>query len=145
MFNLIPANKAAVNRTVRDPFNLFEDDFFLPFPLREGNRFELPVDIREEEDGYELTAELPGVRKEDLRLELENKVLTIGCETREEHKSEKNGYICRERRSGSVCRSFRLEGIDEEGITAAFENGVLTLKLPKDRQDREGVRRIEVA
>ena len=90
------------------------------------------TDIRDEGDHYMLEAELPGFRKEDISLDLKDGILTItavhqdSAETRDE-----GGYIRRERRVGSFQRSFDVTGIDEGAITAAYENGVLALTLPK--------------
>lgn len=91
------------------------------------------TDIRNEDDRYLLEAELPGFDKDDISLDLSEGILTI----RAEHKSEteekdQNGhYLRKERYYGSLTRSFDVSGIDEEKISAAYENGVLKLSLPK--------------
>ena len=80
-----------------------------------------------------MEAELPGFDKSDISLDVKEGILTITAkhQEEEEHKEEKGGYIRRERRFGSFSRSFDITGIDEGGITAAYVNGILELRLPK--------------
>lgn len=80
-----------------------------------------------------LDADLPGFDREDIHLELQGDVLTITAQhqDKKEEKDEKGNYICRERTSNSYSRSFNVSGIRGEDITAAYENGVLQLTLPK--------------
>ena len=92
------------------------------------------TDIRDEGDHYLLEAELPGFRKEDIDLDVNNGLLTISARHEESSEEKKDNYLCRERRGGSFARTFNLEGIQEEGITAAYADGVLTLTLPKRRE-----------
>lgn len=96
--------------------------------------FSFPTDIKEEENQFVLTAELPGFRKEEIQLHLDNSVLTIHAQHQqaETEKNEKEHYICRERHDGSYQRSFTVTGIQENAIAASYENGVLKLILPKD-------------
>lgn len=105
--------------------------------------FEPAVDITERKDALVLTAELPGMSREDIEVELENNVLTIRGEKKEEreHKGEER-YVY-ERRYGSFSRSFTLpRSVDPERIGAHFENGVLTVTMPKASESRG--KRIEV-
>lgn len=92
------------------------------------------TDIRDEGDYYLLQAELPGFRKEDIDLDVKDGILTISAAHQEENEQKKDNYVCRERRSGNFRRSFNLEGIQEEGITAAYQNGILELALPKRKE-----------
>ena len=127
----------------------FFDDFYAPI-RREGTTmgsfFTPRVDIKENGDHYEITAELPGVKKEDLHLHLEDGILSIEAETRQEDKDEKDGKIIRqERRYGKFSRSFSLgESVKEEDISAGFENGVLKITAPKVTEAAPVKRRIEV-
>lgn len=137
MFGILPFNRREDN-----VFDLF-DKFF------SNSSVDLPAfrtDIRNEDDRYVLEAELPGFGKEDISLDLKEGILTIKAEHKEEkeEKNEKGNYIRRERRFGSVSRSFDVSGIDEEKITAAFENGVLKLCLPKVQPVIPETRRIEI-
>ena len=78
-----------------------------------------------------LEADLPGFKKEDIKIDLENDRLTIKAERKSEHEDNKNGYVRRERHFGSFERSFDVSGIDTSGIKANYTDGVLTLTLPK--------------
>lgn len=93
----------------------------------------LRTDIKETEEAYTLETEMPGVRKEDIGLIRENSVLTIKVKTAEP--GDDSGYIRRERVFGELKRSFVLENIDEETISAKLESGVLHITLPKQKRD----------
>lgn len=119
--------------------NLWGDRFFDEF-LRAERMFDAPsfcVDVREMEDAYELTAELPGMKQDQIEIFAYEGVLTISANMNTERKTEQNGYVYAERRSGTFKRSFNLEGIHEEAITARYEDGVLTLHLPKVKIEEE--------
>ncbi len=93
-----------------------------------------PVNVMETNDELILTAELPGMREEDINIELENNVLTISGEKVEERKEgdEDRRYHVWERRYGTFSRSFTLpRTVKSDEITASYENGVLTIHLPK--------------
>lgn len=113
--------------------NIFDDLFNAPFFTRnEANM--MKTDIKEHDGGYELTVDLPGVKKEDIKAELNDGYLTISAEnnTNKYEKDENGKYICRERYSGSYSRSFYVgDAITEEDIKAKFENGTLKLDIPK--------------
>ena len=103
------------------------------------------TDIKDKGDHYELEADLPGFRKEDIDLHLQDGVLTITAKRQEEQEEKKEGkYLCRERRMGSCARAFDVSGIREEDITAAFEDGVLKLTLPKQGEPVPQSRRIAI-
>jgi HSP20 family protein len=104
------------------------------------------VDIVDRDDHYEITAEMPGIRKEDIHITLENGVLRLEAETNQEETEEKEGKVIRqERRYGKYVRSFDLGGdIHEEDINASFENGVLKLTAPKKTKEVPAQRRIEI-
>lgn len=111
------------------PLASFAD--FSPFDnMAEGDNFK--TDIKENDKAYTLKADLPGVKKEDLKVDFNDGVLTISAEHHSsEEKTDKDGYILRERVSGSYQRSFGFDNVTPEGIDAAFDNGVLTITLPK--------------
>ena len=90
------------------------------------------VDIREDEAAYHLEADLPGVPKDKLNVTVDEGILTISADLKEERKEEEGAcYLYSERRSGHVERSFNLEGINADAISADYQNGVLQLTLPK--------------
>lgn len=104
------------------------------------------TDIRDEGDHYLLEADLPGFRKEDIDLHLQDGVLTITAKHDQsaERKDDAGKYVCRERRVGSYARSFDVSGIREEGISASYENGVLKLTLPKAGEPEPQSRKIAI-
>ena len=110
--------------------NIFDDLFNTPFFTRSEQNM-MKTDIKEHDGGYELTVDLPGVKKDDIKAELNDGYLTITAENNSS-KDEKGKYICRERYSGSYSRSFYVgDAVTEEDIKAKFENGTLTLDIPK--------------
>ena len=128
MFGMLPFDRSDVN--LFDTFDNFTRDFF-----RKSNA-ELPAfrtDIRDSGDSYILEAELPGFQKEDISLDLKDGILTITAthSATKDSGSEDGTYIRRERRFGSFQRSFDVSGIDERGITAGYDSGVLSVRLPK--------------
>lgn len=128
MFGMLPFERGSDN--LFDVFDDFERQFF---GRTKATLPDFRTDIRELDGKYILEAELPGFAKEDIHLDLKDGILTISArhsESREE-KDEKGSYVRRERRYGSYSRSFDVTGVDEEGITAAYQNGVLELTLPK--------------
>lgn len=110
--------------------DFFNTDFFnKPFTTTEL----LPaVNIRDEEDSYELEMSAPGFNKEDFKITSEDGLLTISAETSSEHKDEKKNYTRKEFTSSSFSRSFSLpDNIEEEDVKASYKNGLLKLSLKK--------------
>ena len=92
------------------------------------------TDIKETEKGYELAISLPGVKKEDIKAEVKDGylIITAAANSKTDEKDKTGKYIRRERYSGSMSRSFYVgDGVSQEDIKAKFENGVLTLDVPK--------------
>ena len=128
MFGMLPFERG--NDNTFDTFDKFMRNFF---DHSNTSLTAFRTDIRDAGDKFILEAELPGFEKEDIKLDLKDGILTISAEHNEnsDQKDEKGNYIRRERRYGSFSRSFDVTGIDENGITAAYKNGVLELSLPK--------------
>ena len=102
------------------------------------------TDLVENEAEYVLKADLPGLGKDDVKIEVEENVLTVSGERKSEHEEKKDGYYRIERASGSFRRSLRLpEGVDAAAITASFENGVLEVHVPKPEQKQP--QRVEIS
>ena len=102
-----------------------------------------PVDVEETADDLVLTAELPGMKSEHIDIELEDGVLTIQGEKKEETKDEGTQGLLYERRWGSFTRRFTLpRAVDANNITANYENGILTIRVPK-AEEAKG-RKIEI-
>ena len=122
------------NRSSASLMDLF-DEFERSVFGENGRRTPIfSTDIKDEGDHYLLEAELPGFRKEDIDLDVKDGVLTISAQHQENSEQNSGRYVCKERRYGSFARSFNLEGIQEENITAAYNNGVLELNLPKKQE-----------
>ncbi len=101
---------------------------------QDGERAMAPaIDVSESEHAYTVRAELPGVKKDDIDVSINDGVLTINAETRYEHEDKEHGRVIRqERRYGKYVRSMRLGGeIDETRVVADYKDGILTLSLPK--------------
>ena len=113
--------------------NIFErmidDNFFFDY---DNNNWTPSVDINESSDTFMIKADLPGIKKSDIEVKVEENVLILSAE-RNIDKSNTNGkYHFSERRSGTFSRSFKLpKSVKEEKITANFDNGVLSIIVPK--------------
>src|SRR4051812_28052671 len=94
-----------------------------------------PMDLVETDDHFVLRADLPGLSEEDVSIELEDSVLTVAGERQAEHEDKREGFYRLERSFGQFRRSLTLpEGVDADGITAAFDKGVLEVRTPKPEQ-----------
>ena len=122
-------------------------------PFKEMEEFErrffgqrtpaLKTDIREAENAYILDCDLPGFALEDIKAEIKNGYLTIRAERKTDTES-RDSYLRRERTYGTFTRTFDLEGIDAEAITASFKNGVLSVNLPKMEPKVDEGRMLEI-
>ena len=143
MFEIIPFTRRNNNTSVYDPFEAFnemEKRFW-----GDSTASILKTDIKDNGDSYELIADLPGFNKEDIKVDLDDDRLTISA-TRHSEAEEKKGsnYIRIERSYGTYSRSFDVSGINTDEIGAKYENGVLTLTLPKQSEKVETSRSIEI-
>ena len=110
------------------------NDFFRPALVWENNSEPLPirVDVRETAEAYTVAAEIPGVKKEDIHVEIEGNEVTISAETRREERKEGEKWLRTERFFGKTARRFALpQDLDEARAVAKFADGVLELTLPK--------------
>ena len=118
---------------------LFSAFFDGPGPGANGgagmiNRWIPAMDLVEQDEHYVLRADLPGMREDDVSIELENNVLSISGERKHES-AEGKGFYRLERAGGAFSRSLTLpEGVDAEAIAASFQDGVLELRIPKPEQ-----------
>ena len=116
-----------MNRKVR---NVFNDDWNLP--VYRDSIWNPAVDVKENEGSFVLTADIPGLTKKDVKISINNRVLNLHGERKEEKENEDGKFYYRERHIGSFSRSFQLpETVNEDGIQASFRNGVLSIELPK--------------
>ena len=140
MYSLLPFGRYT-NNSLDNFFDDFERSFF---PAHRGQLPAFRTDIKDEGDHFLLEADLPGFKKEDIDLHLEDGVLTITARHDENKESKDGKYICRERRTGSYARSFDVSGIREEDIGASYDNGVLKLTLPKQGEPQPQSRKITI-
>ncbi|MDU3522915.1 MAG: Hsp20/alpha crystallin family protein, partial [Clostridium saudiense] len=114
--------------TINDMFNdFFNDDMLSKF----NSSGSFKTDIKETPEEYIVHAELPGVKKEDIKVDYNNNYLTISATRNNESEEKKDNYIRRERSYGSVSRGFYISNVNKDSIKAKFDNGVLNIELPK--------------
>lgn len=133
MFDMVPFNTRYVSNKVWDPFR----EFFGTVVRSAA------TDIKETDEAFMIETELPGYDKSEISVSLKEGVLTI----RAEHSGEKSsdeGYVRRERAWETIERSFEVEGVDSDAISAAYVNGVLTVTLPKLPEVIPQQRQIEI-
>ena len=125
--------------------NLFDDfmnDFRFPaFPDVDKELYGkhaknlMKTDVRETKDSYEVDVDLPGFKKDEIKMELENGYLTISAAKgldKDETDKETGKYIRRERYAGNLSRSFYIGDVKQEDVKAAFKNGILSISVPKE-------------
>jgi HSP20 family protein len=114
--------------------DFFNEDFFPTVTRNTGN---LPaVNIREDEKAFYLELAVPGMNKNDLKIELKDDVLTISSEHKEEKEDNAEGYKRKEFSYNSFCRSFYLpENVDTEKIGANYKDGILDVEIPKKEEE----------
>lgn len=104
------------------------------------------ADLRETDEGYELTADFPGFAKDEVDVKLEDDVLTVSCEHKQESEEKEDGkWLSRERSYVSATRSFKLADADEESTKATLEDGVLTVSVPKKKAEERKATSIEIS
>ncbi len=103
------------------------------------------VDIAEKDKEYEITAELPGMDESNIDVKFADGMVTIKGEKKEEREEKKKDYYLSERRYGSFHRCFQVpDGVDATRIEASFNNGVLTVKLPKSAGAQRSEKKIAI-
>lgn len=138
MYGLTPFNGGY---SVFDAFNDFERSFMKDQSFALGR-----TDVKEEDSRYVMETELPGYNKEDIKIDIDGSVLTLSAEHSEnkEDKDSEGKYLRRERTFGSYRRSFDISGVDADNISAEYKNGILTLSLPKKKQEIPAARRLQI-
>ena len=134
--------------TIQSEMNrLFNTFFETSSPANGGStlrRWIPAMDLVETEDDFVLRADLPGLTDEDVKVEVEDNILTISGERKAEHEERKEGYYRVERASGSFSRSLTLpEGVDAGAVKANFDNGVLEVRVPKPEERKP--RKVSIA
>lgn len=148
MFEIMPMNhRNHINSY--NPFrdlDTFEKAFFGDRFFGENSIDLFKTDIKETDGNFVLEADLPGFDKKDINVDINGDCLTIKAERHSEHedKDKKKNYVCCERSYGAYCRSFDLTGIDTDKIGAKYENGVLTLTMPRKEPQTPASRQLNI-
>ena len=130
-----------ITRRSYKPFvwsNLFDDDFS---PVLSQRNTSMPaVNIKEDEKNFVLDLAVPGINKKDLKIELNEDVITVSSESKEENEVNNEDFKRREFSYRSFCRSFYLpENVNKEKIEANYKDGILSVVLPKDVEEKNKI------
>jgi HSP20 family protein len=142
MSQLIKFNTFPALRSMLDNFwgnEMPEDDFF--------KRNKIPaVNVKDNEKNYEIEVAAPGMVKDDFKIDIDNGVLTISAEKKDEMEKKEDNYTRREFSYSSFSRSFSLpQNVDEDSIVAKYENGVLKLTINKLKEEKSHKRTIALS
>lgn len=147
MAGLVPFNRNGFGLRPAGARGFYDmlDDFFADSRLPSRNLFldTFKIDVKEDEAGYAIDAEMPGVKKEEINLALNEGRLLISVVREESTEDKKENYVHRERRYGSVQRSVYLADADPAAIEAKLEDGLLKITVQKQKKE-ENVKRIEI-
>lgn len=138
--NFVDINKT-ISESTREMSNLWKE-----FYDEYGKLSDMHVvssDIIETDDGITIKAEMPGFKKEDISISVEEDNLVISAETKSETET-KDKYITKEIRSGKFTRVFSLEEYDKESISAKYENGILNISIKKNEEKKKDSKKIEI-
>lgn len=126
------------------PSRIFFDNLFDDFEISKRSEKGMKCDIYEEDGKYKIVTDVPGFRKEDIKLELNNGYLTISAEKKAESNDEGKKYIRRERYYSKEMRQFYVGDIDIDDVKAKFNDGILTVSVPKEEKEKETKRVINI-
>lgn len=139
MFNLMPYVNG---RREIDPFREFEK---LEREMFAHMRpFGFKTDIKDFDDRFVLEAELPGFKKENISVEVQDGKLTISAERSDESSENVGTLIHKERTHGVFVRSFDISSVDEALVSASYNDGILTLNLPKKKDEAPKTRKLNI-
>ncbi len=115
---------------------MFDEPFWRPTWIARGlDEYSVPLDVQTTPDALVVKAALPGVKPDDVEITVDGNTLTISAKLEDEHEEDEQGYLVREIRRGSFARSVALSSdLDIEHANASFDNGVVTLTIPKAEQ-----------
>jgi HSP20 family protein len=112
------------------------DRVFADLENGEGRRWNLALDVIERDDRYVVRADVPGIKPEEVKIEVEDGVLTVSAEHEETDEEKKENYVRRERRYGSFSRSVTLpKGVTAEGVEATCHDGIVEVSFPKPKKE----------
>ncbi|MEE9523745.1 MAG: Hsp20/alpha crystallin family protein [Thermodesulfovibrionales bacterium] len=127
------------------PFSMLRPPFWPDMKVAETYEISPSIDIYEEGNELIIKGDLPGIRKQDIKVDLTENVLTISGEKKKEEKVEREDYYRYERSFGSFCRRFEMPvDIDMDKVKAHFEDGVLEVRIPKTREGEKKHKKIAI-
>ncbi len=130
---------------IRRPFSLMEPSWWPRLRMPEIEEISPKVDIFEEGDNFIVKAEVPGMKKEEIEVNLTDDMITISGEKKKEEKVEKKDYYRLERSYGSFTRSFRLpKEVQTDKAKATFKDGVLEVKVPKTEEAKKKEKKVPI-
>lgn len=150
MFDLLPFKRRSAAPSVFSEMDDLVKKMWFDFPFHNLQEdmdiaWSPRLDVSETENGLEIVADLPGMEKKDIKISLEDNLLTIQGERKEEKESKDKQYHTIERRSGSFYRALRLPvEVEKDKVEAVFKDGVVTLRLPKSKEAKKKVAQIEI-
>jgi len=135
------------NRISREVDSFFNDFFNFPILKTDGQADFIPrVDISEDDDKVVMEIEVPGMKKDDFKIVVENNVLTISGERVSKKETKNKNYVRSEMSSGYFCRSFTLpDSVDKEKIDAEYKDGILELKMTKREEAKPKAIEVKVS
>ena len=138
MLRLVPYKKNGFERTFDDLFHMMDN-----FWQNENAITHFNLDVSETEESYLIEAELPGVKKDHINLDVKDDLLTIHVKEENSEEKEEKNYIRKERRVSEMSRSLRFNDVNLDNIQAKLEDGILKIHLPKLKLV-ENKKRIEI-
>ena len=138
MFKKIsPRRSSPLQGQFKDLYGMMDDFFTENINFSANTNFK--VDVRELEDSYLVEAELPGFKKDEIKISFKNGELTIDAEKKEESEesSKDKNYVHREMRTSSMTRTLYFENVEKEGLKAKLNDGILEIKVPKTNSKSE--------
>lgn len=134
-----------VDSVFNNTLNRFFDEDIWRLNGLTGVNAQVPVNLRETADSFEMEVVAPGLRKEDFNVDVSDNMLTVSFDLKKEDRDERDGYIRQEYCMQSFSRSFMLdETVNADKITATYKDGVLHLSLPKNEGARKITKKIQV-
>jgi len=127
---LVPYRGLEVDKSVNEVFSMM-DEFFNNSLTQSERKNGFRLDVLENDKEYIIEGELPGVQRENIQIDFENNLLKISVEQKNEESVEEKNYVHRERKIFSMERVLKFKDINSEAIEAKLEQGILTVKLPK--------------
>ena len=119
------------------PKKVFYDDFWDDFMPSINVNEAMKCDIYEKGDKSFIEMDIPGFKKEDINVSVDNKYLTITAKREDSHEDKDKNYIRKERSYGQFSRSFYIGNVSEDSIDAEFKDGILTVAIPKEPKEEK--------